>query len=82
MASCTDCGADWSQGRFSVDCKQCGGGALEIDCPVCEGKCGAKWQRAVMDSQDFGLAHWFGSCRLTPQEQAAILQRQSHQKNN
>ncbi|MSP38633.1 MAG: hypothetical protein EXR70_09100 [Deltaproteobacteria bacterium] len=64
MESCLTCGADWSQGRFSESCPECGGGALEIACPVCSGKCGAVWMRAVMDSNDSGMGHFVGACRL------------------
>lgn len=63
---CCTCGADWKAGAFGPDCPECGGGALERPCMRCGGRCGAVWRRAVMDSQDEGLAHWVGSCRLPP----------------
>lgn len=63
---CHSCGADWSQGHYSPGCQQCGGGALEIACPVCHGRCGRRWQRAVLDSWDFNIAHWAGQCGLAP----------------
>ena len=62
MAQCLDCGADWSEGAWSPDCLQCGGGSMTILCPICQGKCGQFWQRAVMDSRDFHEAHWVGRC--------------------
>jgi hypothetical protein len=61
---CTTCGAKWPEGRFGADCAECGGGALEIACPICKGKCGAVWRRAVADSNDAKTAHWFGRCAL------------------
>jgi hypothetical protein len=75
MVSCTSCGADWSEGDFSPKCAQCGGGALDVLCLVCGGKCGARWQRAIIDSQDEDLANWFGTCALPKQEQRDLLSR-------
>jgi hypothetical protein len=59
---CRTCGADWSKDEWTKDCCECGGGALEIDCPACGGKCGAKWTKATMDTGDSGVAHWCGNC--------------------
>lgn len=73
MIACTDCGTDWSQGNFSPGCTQCGGGALATPCPICGGRCGARWQRALFDSQDENLAHWYGRCALPEEEQRALL---------
>ena len=73
MSSCTNCGADWSNGEFNRDCPQCGGGAMELPCPRCGGRCGSVWMRAVQDSQDSNDAHWIGGCGLPFDEQAAIL---------
>lgn len=73
MVSCASCGADWSQGHFSPGCQQCGGGALETPCLICGGRCGALWQRAVADSRDDNVAHWFGCCALPEEEQRALL---------
>ena len=64
---CRTCGADWSKGYWTKGCNECGGGALEIDCPACGGKCGAKWTKATMDTGDSGMAHWCGNC-LNPVE--------------
>jgi hypothetical protein len=55
----------WHAGKWTEGCVECGGGALEIDCLICRGRCGSKWERAVLDSNDFGDAHWFGICRLS-----------------
>jgi eukaryotic-like serine/threonine-protein kinase len=63
---CHNCGANWSQGQYRPGCPQCGGGALERACPLCHGRCGRRWQRAVLDSWDFNLAHWAGGCGLAP----------------
>jgi hypothetical protein len=60
--SCTDCGATWSRGQWSASCRQCGGGALEIACPLCQGRCGRKWKRSVVDSWDYRQAYWGGVC--------------------
>ena len=61
---CTSCGAGWSAGAYSDDCDECGGGAMERDCFVCGGKCGNKFLRAPLDSQDSHTAHWVGACGL------------------
>jgi hypothetical protein len=65
---CTHCGANWSLGQFTEDCPQCGGGAMDIPCLLCGGACGERWQRAVMDSQDADVAHWYGHCRAKSAE--------------
>jgi hypothetical protein len=65
MLVCTDCHVNWSEGQFSPDCPQCGGGALSRLCPACGGFCAAVWRRAVHDSGDEHLGHWVGECRLT-----------------
>jgi hypothetical protein len=59
---CRNCGANWSQGQFSVDCQQCGGEALEVPCLMCDGTCGRRFDRAIVDSQDYNKAHWVGHC--------------------
>lgn len=64
MTFCGRCGADWTAGQFEPNCAECGGGALKIPCPVCGGHCGAFWKRAVQDSNDSGVAHFFGQCQL------------------
>jgi hypothetical protein len=63
-AVCTSCGADWSQGGFSETCRECGGAALDHACLLCDGKCGQRWRRAVIDSQDEHESHWRGNCCL------------------
>ncbi|MBW1887729.1 MAG: hypothetical protein JRI52_05180 [Deltaproteobacteria bacterium] len=75
MSSCTSCGTDWSKDKFSVDCPQCGDGAMTLICLICEGHCGRMWTRAVLDSQDFNEAHWVGSCGLPKEEQVAITKK-------
>jgi hypothetical protein len=60
---CTSCGALWTAGRFTDGCAECGGGAMERPCPWCDGTCGARWKRAVVDSHDAQEAHWIGGCR-------------------
>jgi hypothetical protein len=61
---CWTCGADWTAGIWTAECPECGGGALEIPCPLCSGRCGMTLQKAVADSNDFGMGHWIGSCGL------------------
>jgi hypothetical protein len=46
---------------------------MERPCLVCGGRCGARWQRALFDSQDENLAHWYGRCALPEEEQRALL---------
>ena len=65
---CTTCNANWSEGKFSADCPECGGGAMERNCFICSGRCDGIYTRAVIDSWDSGEAHWIGSCRLPPEE--------------
>ena len=59
---CHSCGADWTSGHWSPGCRECGGGALELECGLCFGTCGRALTRAVADSNDLRLAHWIGSC--------------------
>src|SRR5512136_244301 len=76
-AECLSCGAAWSNGEYSKDCKECGGGALERACIVCDGNCGTLWKRAIVDSNDTGEAHWIGSCASPAREQQRILRQKS-----
>jgi hypothetical protein len=76
-ARCTRCGADWTAGRFSPGCGECGGGAMTRDCEYCQGRCGAVWQRAVIDSNDARRAHWVGACKARD-EIAPIRQQHPH----
>ena len=64
MARCATCYVDWSSGRFTEDCEECGGGAMERPCAYCGGRCGMVMERAVADSNDSGIGHWMGRCRL------------------
>ena len=63
---CVDCQSDWEKGEHKPGCRTCGGGAMEIRCAFCLGRCGEIWKRAILDSNDFHEAHWVGSCRLPP----------------
>ena len=71
-ARCLTCGANWSQGEWTKGCEECGGGALEIRCIICGGRCGSTWRKSVMDTNDFGMNHWHGDCRLSEWEQRKI----------
>ncbi len=62
IAICLACNANWRDGRYSDGCDTCGGGAMERPCPLCLGLCGTYWSRALLDSNDAGLAHWHGDC--------------------
>ncbi len=62
-AICLSCNANWWDGEFGAGCEVCGGGAMERPCPICLGLCGCYWSRAVLDSNDFRLAHWRGDCK-------------------
>ncbi len=70
-ASCKSCGAHWMHGAFNEGCEQCGGGAMEIACVACGGRCGSLWKRMILDSQDSGIAHWIGGCLLSDEEKRA-----------
>lgn len=61
--TCFTCRAEWTAGRWTWGCAECGGGAMEIPCGVCLGACGGAFERAAMDSNDSGLAHFLGRCR-------------------
>ena len=71
-ARCLSCGASWSAGQWTDGCEECGGGALEIPCLLCGGRCGSTWRKAVMDSNDFGMNHWCGQCLLPKDEQKRL----------
>jgi hypothetical protein len=73
LTVCRLCGSDWERGEFSASCDLCGGGAMDRPCVMCGGRCDSRWTRAVLDSQDSGIAHWHGSCALPPAELAAIM---------
>ncbi|WP_158279702.1 hypothetical protein [Coraliomargarita sinensis] len=61
-AICQSCGSNWSDLKYKNECPECGGGALQVPCPDCSGTCGSMWDRAVLDSNDSGKAHWIGQC--------------------
>ncbi len=71
---CSDCGANWSLGEFSKECIQCGGGAMERNCALCNGKCKSIYKRAPIDSWDSGEAHWIGSCQLPADEKQQYME--------
>lgn len=79
MARCTRCDADWSAGALTIDCPQCGGGALDHACLHCGGRCGARWARVVDTSQETGEATWIGGCALPATEREAALREQLEQ---
>lgn len=62
MPKCNTCGADWSADQWTEDCNECGGGAMTHSCIFCGGECGGTSKRAGMDSNDTGVAHWYGNC--------------------
>lgn len=61
---CATCGANWTAGAWAPGCEECGGGAMDKACEFCGGRCGARMQRAAVDSQDAGRAQFFGRCLL------------------
>ena len=64
MAHCYSCGADWSAGKYAQTCAECDGGAMQRPCYICGGRCGMLNLRAVSDSNDSGIGHWAGACKL------------------
>ncbi len=68
---CATCQCNWSEKAFNPACLECGGGALSLPCPICSGRCGAVWLRAVLDSNDCGVAHWLGHCQTTTERQVS-----------
>jgi hypothetical protein len=77
VAHCFTCNAEWTAGRYSEACEECGGGAMTRPCTICGGRCGVVMRRAVSDSNDSGLGHWAGRCNLPPDEQRALLKAKS-----
>jgi hypothetical protein len=71
--NCLTCGANWSKGDWTEGCGECGGGALQIACFVCGGRCGIMWNRAVMDSNDSAIGHWHGQCNLPEGERKKLM---------
>lgn len=61
--TCMTCGARWTDGHWSWRCEECGGGAMRMPCGMCLGTCGGFFERAALDSNDSGLAHFGGLCR-------------------
>ena len=41
------CGVLWSEGQFTLDCRECGGFAADRPCVDCDGHCGQVWRRDV-----------------------------------
>jgi len=41
------CGVLWSEGQFTLDCRECGGFSADRPCVDCDGQCGQVWQRDV-----------------------------------
>src|SRR5687768_1682547 len=74
MSFCSQCDARWADGEFNEDCCECGGGALECACPICNGQCGSRWVRAIEDSHLEKVAHWYGCCALPLEQQQQLLQ--------
>lgn len=52
---------------------------MTIPCMICGGACGAVYERAVMDSNDRGVAHWIGGCKF-PREEHERLARENFQR--
>ena len=73
IIKCSSCSADWSANSFSEECAECGGGAMERNCFVCNGRCNSVYKRAVLDSWDTGEAHWVGCCKLPPEEKIKYM---------
>jgi hypothetical protein len=61
-ACCVTCNANWTRGRWTWGCEECGGGALVMPCGLCLGQCEGRFERAVMDSNDSHRAHFLGGC--------------------
>ena len=74
-AICWSCGARWTDGQLSIQCVECDGGAMDRHCLICDGRCDARWQRAVSDSNDSRIGHWAGRCNLPPPEQQEMLRK-------
>ena len=65
---CYLCNSNWSKDEYTDECELCGGGAMKRDCGICDGECGRKWTRMLLDSLDSGEAHWIMDCGLPQQE--------------
>jgi hypothetical protein len=64
MSTCLTCGAIWSNGEYSDGCLECGGFALSRHCPICNGRCEARFHRISDMSNAFHEANYKGSCLL------------------
>ena len=78
---CSSCEANWAEDEYSNDCMECGGGAMEHSCIICDGNCGSVYKRAVIDSWDTKEAHWVGSCNLSAAEQLQYM-KEGMKKNH
>lgn len=78
---CQSCNANWTKESYTPGCEECGEGALTRHCIICDGKCGNTFDRAPLDSNDSGMAHWIGSCGLPKVEQLEIIRRKVKEKN-
>ncbi|XP_074600621.1 protein pinocchio [Brevipalpus obovatus] len=60
--SCFTCGVSWHEAHISLDCRECGGYALQRPCPECDGKCSSYWKRNISNSHEKRKAIWEGKC--------------------
>ncbi|XP_050311230.1 protein pinocchio [Anthonomus grandis grandis] len=68
---CFTCGVSWAESHVSLDCVECGGYALERNCPKCDGACGATWKRDLSTSHSSGKAKWTGECQKGQKRECA-----------
>ncbi|KAK3087309.1 hypothetical protein FSP39_004510 [Pinctada imbricata] len=71
--TCHLCGQCWYDGKYTPDCRECGGYSLTRPCPVCNGQCKTVWSRDVKSSHSFHEAHWDGECDAPPNIQRAYM---------
>lgn len=62
ISTCHLCKQCWFDNRYSHDCPECGGYALQRPCVICAGQCEQIWHRDVTKTHSFHLAHWEGRC--------------------
>lgn len=72
---CHSCGTSWFGGQWNIHCSECGKGAMDTPCPICNGECGTMWRRNIEMSHSMGTAHWDGQCAYPEDRIRTLLLR-------
>lgn len=74
LSTCHLCKQCWYDSKFTSQCDECGGYALQRPCPACGGQCGQVWTRDIAKTHSLHKAYWEGQCTLPQPVQDAIMQ--------